>query len=111
MAGAPAPAGVPPRWWLEVQGASAAFLERWGAQAEALGWTGLDLFAVDAGKPWERVDAWGLCPLLAARPGRSVAALTALGAAIATGRHRTAFRRFRSDPPGAVLIWTLGDGR
>ncbi|MGF1629146.1 MAG: hypothetical protein ACFCUT_06715 [Kiloniellaceae bacterium] len=104
-----APVGVPAWWWRPVRDVSQRFLGEWGETAERLGWSTADLFAVDASRPYERIDQYGLCVLLAGRSGERVVALTAAGATIKSGRHLTSFRRPDLEPAGIVLVWTLAN--
>ena len=88
---------------------AAVFLETWGAQAAAFGWSVFDLFGVNERKPFVRVDRAGLVRLL---DGRPVVAMTADEAIIEcpTGARQT----YRSKGPergsGQALLWELGDG-
>ena len=77
----------------------------WSAQAEALGWTELDLFGVHATRPAIRVDQAGLVVLL---DGCKIVELSANGAILETpGGSRQSYRR-KPDEPGRVLVWELG---
>jgi hypothetical protein len=99
------------RWQLAVEDGR-GFLARWGEQAEALGWTGRDLFGLPAppAKPHpsysrlSRYDEIGLIWLLC---GRKVVALTDATAAIENPTAAiTVFRRFNKSglgPVGACL--------
>lgn len=45
------PDRIPLRRWQTVLGAIATFLDRWGAQAAAMGWEAADLFGADSDRP------------------------------------------------------------
>jgi hypothetical protein len=87
------------------------FLNRWGAQAAALGWSTLNLFGVHRSRPLARYDAMGLVLLL---DGAQVVAMTEDSAKIRTrtGAIQTYCRR-TCDEPGQAAIWDLCrvDGR
>lgn len=95
------------RWQLAVEDGR-RFLARWGAQAEALGWTARDLFGLH--KPPEkphpsysrlsRYDETGLIWLLC---GREVVALTEATAAIQNSTAAiTLYRRFNKPALGPI---------
>jgi hypothetical protein len=70
-----------------------------------LGWSDLDLFGVDADRPYTRLDGLGLVPAL---DGCKIVALTAEGVILETpGGARQSYRR-RPVQPGRVLVWKLG---
>ena len=73
-------------------------------RARALGWTELDLFGVDADRPFARIDQAGLLILL---DGKKIVEITAETAVIenASGTRHT-WRR-RSDRAGRVLVWNV----
>jgi hypothetical protein len=123
------PAGVPAEWVQGVAGLAeapcpvhfpaakspqiivdaAVFLERWAAQASALGWADWELFGCHHHAPWGRIQAMGLVLLL---QGDEIAALTTTEAVIRTpsGAHQT-YRRKPADPlhpSNRALIWELG---
>ena len=125
---APAPVGVPAEWvrgvarlagmpcparflaakWAQVVTDAAAFLERWAAQAAALGWAEWELFGCHRRAPWGRIQGMGLVPLL---QGDEIVALTASEAVIRTptGARQT-YRRKPADPlhpAERCLVWEL----
>ena len=109
LAEMPCPARFPVAKWPQVITDAAAFLERWAAQAAALGWPSWELFGCHRRAPWQRLDAMGLVLLLR---GKELAALTGGEAAIrtATGAHQT-YRRKPADPlhpAERCLVWELG---
>jgi hypothetical protein len=131
-AGLRAPAGVPAEWirgvaklaelpcplrfpatkWPEVVTDAAAFLERWAAQAAALGWADWELFGCHRRAPWGRIQGMGLVLFL---QGDEIAALTSTEAVIRTptGAHQT-HRRRPADPlhpAERCLVWELQDER
>lgn len=67
------PLTVPPGYWRHFLDDAAVFLPQWGARAEALGWTALDLFGADPVRPYARLDQAGLVWLL---DGSRVVAMT-----------------------------------
>jgi hypothetical protein len=128
LAGMPAPVGVPAEWiqgvarlpelpcparfpaakWRQVVMDAAAFLERWAAQAAALGWPAWELFGCHCRAPWGRIQGMGLVLLL---QGDEIAALTAVEAVIRTptGAHQR-YRRKPADPlhpAERCLVWDL----
>ena len=79
----------------------------WLAEAARLGWTDLDLFGVDADRPYTRIDQLGLVPAL---DGCKIISLSAESAILETpspGGARQSYRR-KPDQPGRVLVWELG---
>ena len=58
----------PSRRWDQLRRDAADFLASpWAMEAARLGWTDLDLFGVDADRPYTRVDGLSLLPLTVAR--------------------------------------------
>jgi hypothetical protein len=77
----------------------------WAAEAARLGWTELDLYGVDADRPYVRIDGLGLLPVL---NGGRIVALTADVATVETpGGARQSYRR-NPDRPGRVLVREVG---
>jgi hypothetical protein len=106
LAETPCPARFPATKWPQVITDAAAFLERWAAQAAALGWPTWELFGCHHCAPWGRIQGMGLVLLL---QGDELAALTAAEAVvrIPTGAHQT-YRRRPTDPlhpSERALIW------
>jgi hypothetical protein len=102
------PARFPAAKWPQVITDAAAFLERWAAQAAALGWPTWELFGCHSRAPWGRLQGMGLVLLL---QGDEIAALTATEAVIRTptGAHQT-YRRKPADPlhpAERCLVWEL----
>jgi hypothetical protein len=103
------PDGVPTARWKQAVADGQRFLGRWGAQAEALGWTPKDLFGLlpvpDRAATWfdrlSRYDATGLVWLLRGRP---VVALTEATAAIENSKTGdiTVYRRFNKPELGPL---------
>src|SRR6185312_14474992 len=59
------PADFPPSRWGQLRADHAAFVESpWHGKAERLGWSELDLYGVDATRPYARTDGLGLIPAL-----------------------------------------------
>ena len=97
------PGCIKPDRWRLIIADSHQFVDRWGAQAAALGWTTLDVFGAHPTHPIERLDLAGLIILL---HGDDLVALTADTARIRTssGTLLTYYRRPRQ---GAVPLWEL----
>ena len=94
--------------WETLKTDAVGFLERWGAQAARLGWATLDVFGVNAVRPFERLDAAGLIRLL---DGRSILALTASEAVIEAPPYaRQAYRRKSASQVTArrCALWEIG---
>ena len=65
-------------------------------------WTDLDLFGVDADRPYTRLDGMGLLPAL---DGCKIVALSAEDATLETpGGVRQSYRR-KAGRPGQALVW------
>ena len=68
-------------------------------------WTDLDLFGVNADRPYTRIDGLGL---VLALDGRKIIALSAEGATLETPAGvRQSYRR-KPEQPGRVLVWKVG---
>ena len=65
--------------WQQLIDDGGKFLDQWGRQAAALGWTAADVFGADPVAPNARVDAQGLVFLI---QGRAVKAITAASLAL-----------------------------
>ena len=75
----------------------------WAMEAARLGWTDLDLFGVDADRPYTRLDGMGLVPAL---DGCKIVALSAAGAILEVpGGARQSYRRNPAQPGAG---WKLG---
>ena len=100
------PGDFPARRWDQLRRDAADFLASpWAMEAARLGWTDLDLFGVDADRPYTRIDGLGLVPAL---EGCKIVALSAEGATLETpGDVRQSYRR-KVDRPGRVLVWKVG---
>jgi hypothetical protein len=103
LARRPAPWQFNPGDWREIVDASGAFLREWGEQAEALGWTTLDLFGCHPTAPAGRHDGGGLALYIG--QGR----VTALDASSATIDRKSGARLtfWRSPTDGAIPVWDL----
>lgn len=99
------PAGIAVWRWQQVIDDAGRFLDRWAAQAAALGWRTLDAFGVHPEKPVERFDAAGLVWLLR---GAEVVAIAEMTAKVKTtsGVLQT-FSRRDPEHPEAVAVWSL----
>jgi hypothetical protein len=75
------PAEVPRERWDQFINDAALFLDRWGIQAEALGWRADELFGLDPIAPMARYDRMGLIWML---KGECVVALAATGAKLSS---------------------------
>lgn len=91
------------RWQLVIDDAE-RFIDRWAAQAAALGWRTLDVFGMHATKPEERLDAAGLIWCIG---GADVLAITSYTARLQLRSGVTlSFRRNEAEHPEAAAIWT-----
>jgi hypothetical protein len=100
----PSPAVVHPDRWRKVVVDAYRFLDQWGGQAAALGWTTLDLFGVHPTHPIARVDHAGLILLL---HGDELLAMTAQTARIGAQAGAVMTYQRRTDRGGAVPLWML----
>jgi len=100
------PAQFTPAEWRQLVHDAGVFLDDWGRQASALGWTVYDIFGCHSRAPRARRDALGLVALL--RGGR-VVALTANAARIqhATGNVLTYRRRTGGNEARDGLLWDV----
>jgi hypothetical protein len=71
------PIAIEPKRWLQLQEDANRFVDQWGVQAAALGWSTLDIFGCHPTHPADRYDAMGLVWMLAA------AEVVAMGAEVA----------------------------
>jgi len=85
--------------WCEILADARAFLQRWGEQAAAFGWTEMDLFSVPPGP-----ERWGRGGLIMALGGRPVIAITEQTATI-PNRSGPPHRYQRREKFGAVMLW------
>ena len=101
-----APSGFPSRRWDQLRRDVTDFLvSPWAEEAARLGWTDLDLFGVNADRPYTRIDGLGL---VLALDGRKIIALSAEGATLETPAGvRQSYRR-KPEQPGRVLVWKVG---
>ena len=100
------PGGFPSTRWATLRRDVTDFLASpWAEEADRLGWTDLDLFGVDADRPYTRIDGLGLVPAL---DGSKIIALSAEGAILeTTGGVRQSYRR-KVGRPGRLLVWKVG---
>ena len=89
--------------WAHFIGSSQWFLDQWGARAEALGWTTLDLFGAHPLAPAARFDCAGLLILLGAA---TVQGLDRHGADILTGPGFV-LRYRKPCAGGGVALWEI----
>ena len=99
------PLDFPASRWGQLRADLAAFVESpLRAEAERLGWSELDLYGVDANRPYTRIDGLGLIPAL---NGCRIVELSGDAATLQTpGGARLSFRR-RPDRPGRVPVWEI----
>ena len=95
------PGDFPSRRWDQLRRDAADFLaSTWAMEAARLGWTDLDLFGVDADRPYTRIDGLGLVPAL---DGSKIVALSAEGAGLETTGARG--RATAARPIGRAGCW------
>ena len=76
----------------------------WATEAARLGWSDVELFGVDADRPYARIDGLGLVPAL---DGCRIIELNATGAVLESpSGTRQSYRR-KVERPGRVLVWKL----
>jgi hypothetical protein len=80
IAGKPCPIAIDPKRWLQLQADANRFVDQWGVQAVALGWSTLDIFGCHPTRPADRYDTMGLVWMIAD------AEVVALGAEVANLR-------------------------
>jgi hypothetical protein len=99
----PPPAGFLSARWQRIIDAAGVFLDRWGTEAAACGWSVLDVFGCDPARPDARFDCMGL--LLLDR--REVVGVDEHGADVVTNTgDRLRFYR-RSPPATTISLWQL----
>jgi hypothetical protein len=77
---------------------------RWRTEAERLGWSELDLFGVDASRPYTRIDGLGLVPAL---DGCHNVELSGDAAVLKTPGGAPQSHQRRPDRPGRVPVWEI----
>ena len=100
------PATIPPFRWVELVKNAGHFLDRWGAQAAALGWNSEDIFGCSPVAPLARHDLQGLVFVVGSG---EVVAITDATAIIKTNRGSLLTFR-RKVPPEAArgrCLWDL----
>ncbi len=99
------PRGITADWWGDLQVASISFLDAWGHKAADQGWTAPQLFGLAPAAPYERIGAWGLCPMLCGTRRRTLVELhNSHAVMLAHGHHQ----RYRRKPlPRSVPFWEL----
>lgn len=85
--------------WREILADADAFLQQWGEQAAAFGWTDMDLFSVPPGP-----ERWGRGGLIMSLRGRPVIAITEQTATI-PNQSGPPHRYQRRQKFGAVMLW------
>ena len=93
------PSSIQPQRWREILADADAFLQQWGEQAAAFGWTDMDLFSVPPGP-----ERWGRGGLIIALGGRPVIAITEQTATI-PNQSGPPHRYQRREKFGAVMLW------
>jgi hypothetical protein len=98
-------ADFPSNRWATLRRDLADFLASpWAVEAVRFGWTEIELFGVDANRPFARIDGFGLVPAL---DGCRIIELDATGAVLETqnGIRQSYQRKF--EQPGRVPVWRL----
>lgn len=94
--------------WVMLKDNVGYFLDRWGKEAAAAGWTAHDLFAVHKVAPMARYDQMGLLPLLETR---TVTAVDEKGATLLSSDSRGGveqrWNRRPYDQQQACMVWEL----
>ena len=100
----PPPSGFSPERWRQVVDATGIFLDRWGAEAIACGWSDFDVFGCHPDRPTARFDCMGLVLLL---DRCEVVGIDPDGADLVSAS--VARQRFyrRALPHGTVALWQL----
>jgi hypothetical protein len=104
IVGKPCPITIEPKRWLHLQKDANRFVDEWGRQAAALGWSTLDIFGCHATHPAYRYDAMGLVWMI------SDAEIVAMGADVANLRRATGIlQRVRKCAAASarILPWDL----
>ena len=97
------PADIEPERWRMVLTDAAAFLERFGAQAAALGWTTGEVWGAHRSAPLQRLEAGGLVLFL---QGREIVAMAEDKATVRTTDDKSlSFYRRTVDPREQRLVW------
>lgn len=97
----PAPLDWPDHRWPATVGGACKFVQTWGGQASALGWSAIELFGCHPSKPYARLECIGLALSLASAP---VLALTAKTARVGQA---TFYRTHPVQLEPAILIWEI----
>lgn len=104
MSKKPCPISVEAKRWLQLQRDAQRFVDQWGQQSAALGWSTLDIFGCHPTNPEHRFDQMGLIWIIA---GAEIIAISAEVASIrnSAGTHQ---RVWKCAADGArVLLWDL----
>jgi hypothetical protein len=100
----PSPAGFTPERWHRIIDATGTFIDRWAVRAIECGWSDLDVFGADPGRPDARFDCMGLVLLL---DRVEIVGIDEHGADLVTKTGaRQRFRR-RVMPAATVSLWEL----
>jgi hypothetical protein len=100
----PCPIAINPKHWLLLQDAAMRFVELWGEQAAALGWSALDIFGCHPTHPADRYETMGLVWMIAD------AEVVAMGAEVANIRNAAGALQMVWKCPvshGRILLWDL----
>jgi hypothetical protein len=100
----PCPITIEPKRWLQLQEDANRFVDQWGRQAAALGWSALDIFGCHPTRPTDRYDTMGLVWMIA---DAEVVAMSAEIASLrnAAGTHQGLWRCPIAH--GRILAWDL----
>ena len=98
-------ADFPPNRWDTLRRDLADFLNSpWAVEAKRFGWSEIELFGVDADRPYARIDGLGLVPAL---DGCRIVELNETGAILETANGiRQSYRR-KVEQPGRMPVWQL----
>jgi hypothetical protein len=104
IADKPSPVTIKPNRWLQFRGDASRFVDQWGGQAAALGWSTLDVFGCDPTHPADRFDTMGLVWMIAD------AEIVAMGPEVVNLRNASGTRQRIWKCPvvnGRILVWEL----
>src|SRR5260370_3792538 len=103
----PCPMMIEPKRWLQLQKDANRFVDLWGRQAAALGWSSLDIFGCHPLRRSDRYDCMGLIWMVT---GADLQAMGSRVAALRTPSGRLITVSKSADVQERILIWGLTPG-